>query len=62
MCWCAAEDDARRLLDLLSDVYCMVNLIVFNPHEGTRFQRSDDDQVRKRIDCYAASTIQQSLS
>jgi hypothetical protein len=47
-CCCTAEDDARRLLDLLSDVYCMVNLIVFNPHEGTRFQRSDDEQVRQK--------------
>lgn len=34
---------------LLSDVYCMVNLIVFNPHEGTRFQRSDDEQVGRRV-------------
>ncbi|KAF6266180.1 hypothetical protein COO60DRAFT_1633214 [Scenedesmus sp. NREL 46B-D3] len=41
------EEDARRLLDLLADVYCMVNLIVFNPHEGTRFQRSDDEQVKR---------------
>lgn len=40
-----AEADARRLLELLADVYCMVNLIVFNPHEGTRFQRSEDEQV-----------------
>lgn len=40
------DDDAYRLLELLADVYCMVNLIVFNPHEGTRFQRSDDNQVR----------------
>lgn len=42
-----SEDDARRLLTLLSGVYCMINLIVFNPHEGTRFERSDDEQVRR---------------
>jgi adenine C2-methylase RlmN of 23S rRNA A2503 and tRNA A37 len=23
----------------------MVNLIVFNPHEGTHFERSNDEQV-----------------
>jgi 23S rRNA (adenine2503-C2)-methyltransferase len=40
-----SDEDARCLLALLSKVYCMVNLIVFNPHEGTRFQRSEDAQV-----------------
>ena len=28
--------DAQRLSELLADVYCMVNLIVFNPHDGTQ--------------------------
>lgn len=40
------DADAHRLLELLSEVYCMINLIVFNPHEGTAFQRSDEQQVR----------------
>jgi adenine C2-methylase RlmN of 23S rRNA A2503 and tRNA A37 len=40
-----SDEDAARLLELTKDVYCMVNLIVFNPHEGTKFQRSDDEQV-----------------
>lgn len=40
------DADAHRLLELLDDVYCMINLIVFNPHDGTRFQRSDEEQVR----------------
>lgn len=41
------DADAHRLLELLSEVYCMINLIVFNPHEGTAFQRSEEQQVRK---------------
>ena len=28
--------DAQRLSEMLADVYCMVNLIVFNPHDGTQ--------------------------
>ncbi len=32
-------EDAKRLLELTRDVYCLVNLIVFNPHEGTQFER-----------------------
>jgi 23S rRNA (adenine2503-C2)-methyltransferase len=31
--------DAERLLVLTSDIYCLVNLIVFNPHDGTQFKR-----------------------
>ncbi len=34
-----SEADARRLLELTRRTYCMINLIVFNPHEGTQFQR-----------------------
>lgn len=33
-------DDAARLGDLLAGIYCAVNLIVFNPHAGTRFTAS----------------------
>ena len=38
-------EDAHRLLELTARVYCMVNLIVFNPHGGTKFERSDDESV-----------------
>jgi len=38
-------DDAARLAGLLSNVYCMVNLIVFNPHDGTEFERTPDGDV-----------------
>ncbi|KXZ48715.1 hypothetical protein GPECTOR_26g618 [Gonium pectorale] len=39
-------EDAQRLLALSSDIYCLVNLIVFNPHDGTPFTRSTDEAVR----------------
>ncbi|GFR46078.1 hypothetical protein Agub_g7545 [Astrephomene gubernaculifera] len=38
-------EDAQRLLALTADVYCLVNLIVFNPHAGTPFQRSSPAAV-----------------
>jgi adenine C2-methylase RlmN of 23S rRNA A2503 and tRNA A37 len=38
-------EDARRLVDLTSDVYCMINLIVFNPFKGTPFVQSSDNAV-----------------
>lgn len=41
------DDDAHRLLTLLANTYCMINLIVFNPHEGTPFEKSDEAQVRE---------------
>ncbi|KAG2493191.1 hypothetical protein HYH03_008611 [Edaphochlamys debaryana] len=40
------REDAVRLLELTKDIYCLVNLIVFNPHEGTDFQRSAEEDVR----------------
>ncbi|KXZ47632.1 hypothetical protein GPECTOR_34g791 [Gonium pectorale] len=38
-------EDAERLAMMLSRVNCKVNLIVFNPHAGTRFQPSTDEDV-----------------
>ncbi|GLI60883.1 hypothetical protein VaNZ11_003103 [Volvox africanus] len=38
-------DDAHRLVDMMSRVNCKINLIVFNPHVGTRFQSSTDEAV-----------------
>lgn len=38
-------EDAERLLALLEGVHCMVNLIVFNPHDGAAFERSEPDIV-----------------
>jgi hypothetical protein len=39
------EEDAQRLADLTADLACKVNLITFNPHQGTRFQPSPMEQV-----------------
>jgi 23S rRNA (adenine2503-C2)-methyltransferase len=39
-------EDATRLAELLREVYCMVNLIVFNAHEGTQFKGSEEESVR----------------
>lgn len=39
------KEDALRLAELLKDVYCMINLIVFNPHEGTQFKQSAIESV-----------------
>ena len=32
-------------VELLFEVYCMVNLVVFTPHEGTAFQETEEKQV-----------------
>lgn len=37
--------DADALLKLLSGIKCKINLIVFNPHEGTEFMASSDESV-----------------
>ena len=34
-----------RLVQLMQDIECKINLIVFNPHEGTRFTATGMDQV-----------------
>lgn len=38
-------EDAALLLDLLKNVKCKINLIVFNPHQGTTFQPSTPEAV-----------------
>lgn len=39
------DEDATRLLKLVERVRAKINLIVFNPHSGTRFQPSEEDRV-----------------
>lgn len=41
------EGEAVLLLDLLKNVRCKINLIVFNPHEGTQFKASTPEAVAK---------------
>lgn len=38
-------EDAHRLVELMQDVECKINLIMFNPHEGTQFTASSMEQV-----------------
>ncbi|GBF88050.1 23S rRNA (adenine(2503)-C(2))-methyltransferase [Raphidocelis subcapitata] len=39
------DDDARRLLALTEDIYCMINLIIFNEFHGTIFKGSGGERV-----------------
>lgn len=38
--------DAEALLRVLARVKCKINLIVFNPHEGTKYEASTNESVR----------------
>lgn len=38
---------AHELLKLVEGIECKVNLIVFNPHEGTVYEASDDATVKE---------------
>lgn len=42
-----SADDARRLLDLLSHLPCMVNLLPFNAFTGTELERPDEATVQE---------------
>jgi 23S rRNA (adenine2503-C2)-methyltransferase len=39
-------EDARRLARLLQPIRCKINLIPFNPHEGSEFQRPSEETIR----------------
>jgi 23S rRNA (adenine2503-C2)-methyltransferase len=39
--------DAKALCHLLHDIRCKVNVIPFNPHPGSRYQRPDDSAVER---------------
>ena len=39
--------DARALCELLQGIRCKVNLIPFNPHPGSVYQRPDDADIQK---------------
>lgn len=41
-----SDEDATRLLALLETVKAKINLIVFNPHAGTKFQPSEGQRVK----------------
>ncbi|XP_021842911.2 uncharacterized protein [Spinacia oleracea] len=38
-------EDAKRLIDLVQDIPCKINLIQFNPHSGSRFKPTKDEKM-----------------
>lgn len=43
-CACSMED-AKRLIDLVQDIPCKINLISFNPHSGSLFRPTSDEKM-----------------
>jgi 23S rRNA (adenine2503-C2)-methyltransferase len=52
-----SPEHARKLVALLAEVPCKVNLIPFNPFPGTRFARSPRDTIRRFSDTLNAAGI-----
>ena len=42
-----SEEDARELCRLLSGIRCKVNVIPFNPHPGSSFERPGDSDINR---------------
>jgi len=40
-----SDQDAARLMDLLSGLPCMINVLMFNPFPGAPFERPDEERV-----------------
>jgi len=40
-----SAEDAHRLVDLLRDLRCKINLIPLNPHAGSSLKRTSDQNV-----------------
>jgi len=40
-----SDNDAARLMDLLSGLPCMINILMFNPFPGASFDRPDEERV-----------------
>ena len=54
-----SDDDARRVVRLLANLNCKVNLIAWNPGPGIPYQRPDDERVtsfqdivRRSLPCF----------
>jgi 23S rRNA (adenine2503-C2)-methyltransferase len=54
-----SDDDARRVVRLLANINCKVNLIAWNPGPGIPYQRPDDERVesfqsivRRSLPCF----------
>lgn len=42
--WCS-DEDAKRLIDLVKDIPCKINLISFNPHSGSLFRPTKEERI-----------------
>lgn len=40
-----SDDDAERLMELLSGLPCMINVLAFNPFPGALFERPDEKRI-----------------
>lgn len=40
-----SNEDARRLMELLADLPCMINILLFNPFPGSPFERPDPERA-----------------
>jgi len=40
-----SPDDARRLMELLKDLPCMINILLFNPFPGCSYERPDEQRA-----------------
>ncbi len=40
-----SADDVKRLMDLLQDLPCMINILLFNPFPGCSFDRPDEQRA-----------------
>ncbi len=51
------RDDAKRLVRLLKDIPCKVNLIPFNPFPGSEFGRPPDEEIERFQEIVRAGNI-----
>jgi 23S rRNA (adenine2503-C2)-methyltransferase len=40
-----SQDDVKRLMELLQDLPCMINILLFNPFPGSAFDRPDEQRA-----------------
>jgi 23S rRNA (adenine2503-C2)-methyltransferase len=40
-----SRDDVRRLMELLRDLPCMINILLFNPFTGSSYDRPDEERA-----------------
>jgi 23S rRNA (adenine2503-C2)-methyltransferase len=51
-------EDARRLAELLRGIRCKINVIPFNPHPGSEFQRPRDSEIERFQNALQAHGLQ----